>query len=548
MILDFIRKFLEKNNKNARFITETLIKNYGDPEPLEIGLYDGSNPIADVDIGIEINNKQYIKKTNENGIASLNINLSPNKYTAKLYFPGNNEYNNVTGYVEVFVKGNTYMEAKDVNKTFGDDTKYQTVLYDSITGKRIHDEVIISVNGKEYKKTANNEGLYELAINLGVGTYTITSTFNGNDIYNSSSVMNTIVVKESGGNPQPSGNKKQIILGCDSNSDLDSVVQNRIAERLEQEGYPVEKLSINPNAFASYDWSGQARGKIGVYLIASGLFSIADAWENQAGFDNYIFGIRSDFGDKGATCFDCRIRPDADCTSICDKFANKTFNEINQMVQPKIAVVGGESTERLADNMIDWLRALEKREQETPQEPEHSGTSTELYEYFTEQGGGYLGQKTSYTCAPHSLMQCFRRLTGEDVSEMTLASVCGTTTEGTDHDGINTGVAWFNREYNQNIKIDWYNFSELGNNQDERFAKVQEMINNGAVFFHLLYRNQWGHYEVIKEAWDDPLVILNSLGDSCGNGYCGYIEYRSRSEQVSYINGISQKSVAYLHY
>jgi hypothetical protein len=268
------------------------------------------------------------------------------------------------------------------------------------------------------------------------------------------------------------------------------------------------------------------------------LFSIADAWANQGGFDNYIFGIRGDFGDKGATCFDCPIRPDSDCTSICDKFANKTFNEINAMTQPKIAVVGGESTERLADNMIDWLRALETREPETtPEEPEHSETSTELHEYFTNQGGGYLGQRTSYTCGPHSLVQCIHRLTGEDVSEMTLAGICGTTTEGTDHEGLETGLAWFNREYGYNLKMEWKSFSEVG------FDGTQQAIENGACFHHILYRNQWGHYEVPKWTAGDPIYVLNSLGDYCGDGYCGYVEERTRNEHQSYINGISQKSV-----
>ena len=35
------------------------------------------------------------------------------------------------------------------------------------------------------------------------------------------------------------------------------------------------------------------------------------------------------------------------------------------------------------------------------------------------------------------------------------------------------------------------------------------------------------------------LIVLAT----CGNGYCGYIESRSRSTQLSYINGISQKSI-----
>ena len=161
----------------------------------------------------------------------------------------------------------------------------------------------------------------------------------------------------------------------------------------------------------------------------------------------------------------------------------------------------------------------------------------QLYDYFTSQGGGYLGQKTGYTCGPHSLMQCIHRLTGEDVSEMQLASVAGTTTDGTDHEGLETALAWFNREYGYNLKMEWKNFSEVG------FEGTQQLIDNGACFHHILYRDQYGHYEVPKWTNGDPIYVLNSLGDNCGNGYCGYIEERSRSTHQSYINGISQKSV-----
>lgn len=163
--------------------------------------------------------------------------------------------------------------------------------------------------------------------------------------------------------------------------------------------------------------------------------------------------------------------------------------------------------------------------------------SYSLTPYLTEQGGGKLGQRTGYTCGPHSLMQCIYRVTGIELSEMELASICGTTTDGTDHEGLATGLAWFNRNYGYNLKMTWKNFSEVG------FDGVQEYYENGAVFIHLDYRNQWGHYEVPLTSNTDPNKILNSLGDSCGNGYCGYIESRSKSTQQSYINGISQKSV-----
>ena len=170
-----------------------------------------------------------------------------------------------------------------------------------------------------------------------------------------------------------------------------------------------------------------------------------------------------------------------------------------------------------------------------------------LHSYLTNEGCSGIGQCTGYYCGPNSLQQCFYRLTGIHVSESTLASVCGTTTDGTDHPSLNTAVEWFNRKYNKKVRITWKNFSDLGKSSSERWSALQSYINKGAVFCHLLYRDRWGHYEVPKSVGDSYLSILNSLGDSCGSGtYCGYIESRSKSEQLSYINGISQKSIAIL--
>lgn len=195
----------------------------------------------------------------------------------------------------------------------------------------------------------------------------------------------------------------------------------------------------------------------------------------------------------------------------------------------------------MAKYVTAWWKTHDKAPSTVPTEKSSSQNNKSTLEpYLTEKGCKGMGQCTGYYCAPNSLQQCFYRLTGIKVDEKTIAGWAGTTSDGTDHAGINTAVAKFNKKYNKNIKINWYNFSELS------WTKISEFIKKGAVFFHLLYRNRWGHYEPMQSV-GDPLKILNSLGDSCGSGtYCGYIENRSKSEQKSYINGISQKSVAFL--
>lgn len=181
-----------------------------------------------------------------------------------------------------------------------------------------------------------------------------------------------------------------------------------------------------------------------------------------------------------------------------------------------------------------------------------SSSGSSLKPYITEKGCSGMGQCTGYYCACNSLQQCFYRLTGIKVAESTIASVAGTTTSGTSHQGIETAVAWFNKKYDKKVKITWKNFSDLGSSDSARWSALQNYINKGAVFNHIAYRRTssfggWGHYEVPKSVSGDNVIVLNSLGGSCGGStYCGYIETRSKSTHLYYIQGISQKSIAIL--
>lgn len=171
-----------------------------------------------------------------------------------------------------------------------------------------------------------------------------------------------------------------------------------------------------------------------------------------------------------------------------------------------------------------------------------STSSNKKYGHATKSGCDNRGQNTGYYCACHSLQEVIRNLYGIVVPQSTLASVMGTTTAGTGHWGIETAVAWFNKKYGKNLKITWKNFSDLG------WSGIKKIVDskNQDCIIHNLYRNQWGHYEVINNV-SSNINVQNSLGSFCANGcYCGYIEYRTQNEFRSYINGISQKSIAIL--
>ena len=167
-------------------------------------------------------------------------------------------------------------------------------------------------------------------------------------------------------------------------------------------------------------------------------------------------------------------------------------------------------------------------------------TPYKKYGHATKPCADNRGQNNGYFCGCHSLQEIFRNLTNIVVPQSTIAEWAATTSDGTDHWGLETAVAQFNRKYGKNLKVKWYNYSELGR------SGVKKIIasNNQDCIIHNLYRNQWGHYEVLNKCYSDYVDVQNSLGDYCDYpSYYGYVEERYWSTLESYIGGISQKSV-----
>lgn len=195
-IIEYLKNLFKSDKKNATLYTIALKKEYDEKTPLEIGLYDGKNPIIGEDIGIEVNNKQYIRTTDTDGIAKLNINLPVGKYSPKIYWRGNKEYNKTTAYTDIIISTPTYMEGIDLTKNEGDADQYQCAVYRKDNNQRVKDTVKITINGVGYVREADHEGLYKLNINLNQGTYPIKAEYKGNQLYKPSTTNNTITIKE----------------------------------------------------------------------------------------------------------------------------------------------------------------------------------------------------------------------------------------------------------------------------------------------------------------------------------------------------------------
>jgi hypothetical protein len=120
--------------------------------------------------------------------------------------------------------------------------------------------------------------------------------------------------------------------------------------------------------------------------------------------------------------------------------------------------------------------------------------------HYETQGVEKLGQSNKYRCGPHSARQVLKKFGITKYGEATIASYMGTTTSGTGHYGIETGLANIAKLEGITLKVEWKNFSDLGKTREERFKALGKLIAtpNVGVILHNLYRNQYGHYECLK--------------------------------------------------
>ena len=168
--------------------------------------------------------------------------------------------------------------------------------------------------------------------------------------------------------------------------------------------------------------------------------------------------------------------------------------------------------------------------------------------HCTNQGGRCLGQPNSYYCGVQMIWQILHKFGIKDISKNTIAQWCGTTTRGTDHNGMKTCIAKVNKVKGTNLKIEFKYLSDMGSTKKERWTAIGKLIckSNVGVGIHSMYRQKYGHYECLQmvNTSNADTYVLNSLGNKCKSpAFCGYIETRSWNEWQKYISMISQPSI-----
>lgn len=193
-------------------------------------------------------------------------------------------------------------------------------------------------------------------------------------------------------------------------------------------------------------------------------------------------------------------------------------------------------------NFNKTFTPVKQTNKETVKKEVKKSTSTCTNPYNSNKGCDAMGQNNSWYCGVSALQKCLYKLGIKNVTQKQLAQVCGTTTSGTSHNGIRTGVAWAGKKYNVKLSVKEDYFSNY------TLKQLHDIICNPkkAIICHSLYRGKYGHYEAWKNVNVDKkeFEVINSLGDKCALGcYCGYVEHRSYATQKQYCNGISQKSL-----
>ena len=122
-------------------------------------------------VKFKLKSKTYSVKTNSKGIAKLNINLKPGKYTITITNPKTKESLTKTITIKSLIVTN------DLTFNESQKAKFNVKILNSNGKASPNKKVTIKLNGTTYIKTTNKNGIGTLDLSLGNGKYTITTIY-----------------------------------------------------------------------------------------------------------------------------------------------------------------------------------------------------------------------------------------------------------------------------------------------------------------------------------------------------------------------------------
>jgi len=161
-------------NKNVNLKADDIVMFYKDGTRFIAVLTDyKGNPIANETLIFVINGVKYTKITDNNGTASIALNLMPGVYEGLVLFNGTLNYNNISVKCNITIKSTVI--GCDIVKMFRNATQYSALVLDSNGNPLVNAAVKFNINGVFYTRITNSEGVATLNINLLPGEYIITN-------------------------------------------------------------------------------------------------------------------------------------------------------------------------------------------------------------------------------------------------------------------------------------------------------------------------------------------------------------------------------------
>ena len=167
--ISVISRLVENNDltKYYRNASQYAVKVLGD---------DGRAVGAGAEVTFNINGVLYTRQTNASGIAKLNINLHPGDYIITAEYYGCKVSNDI--------KVISVLSASDLSMKYRDGSIFTASLVDGQGNPYRGQMIDFNVNGMLYQRKTNDNGQARININLMVGQYIITSSYDGTSIAN----------------------------------------------------------------------------------------------------------------------------------------------------------------------------------------------------------------------------------------------------------------------------------------------------------------------------------------------------------------------------
>lgn len=154
---------------------EDVVMYYKDGSRYAVNLTDfEGKALSNETVTFTINGESYNRTTDENGSASIAINLDAGNYTASVTYTATGDPFPVV--VENNVTVLSTILGDDLVKVYKNATQYHATFLDSEGNPLVNTDVEFNINGVMYTRTTDKNGVASLNINLEQATYIITAT------------------------------------------------------------------------------------------------------------------------------------------------------------------------------------------------------------------------------------------------------------------------------------------------------------------------------------------------------------------------------------